>query len=60
MKATSMQNLAIIFHRGNAYRVNFAFMSKNDALSIIMSFYPNKRFAKFNDVSVFCVLIWCL
>ena len=27
LKAISMQNLAIINHNGNAYRVNFAFMS---------------------------------
>ena len=27
MKATSMQNLAIIYHGGNAYRVNFVFMT---------------------------------
>ena len=30
-----MQNLAIIFHEGNAYRVNFVFMSKNDAFNSI-------------------------
>ena len=35
MKANSMQNLAIIYHRGNAYRVNFVFMSKNDAFNLI-------------------------
>ena len=34
-KATSMQNLAIIYHEGNAYRVNFVFMSKNDAFNLI-------------------------
>ena len=28
LKAISMQNLAIISHNGNAYRVNFAFMRK--------------------------------
>ena len=33
MKAVSMQNLAIINHNGNHYRVNFAFMSKK--MSII-------------------------
>ena len=49
-KATSMQNLAIIYHEGNAYRVNFVFMSKNDAFnliknsrrSVIMSFNLNR------------------
>ena len=35
LKAISMQNLAIINHNGNAYRVNFAFMSKKDAFSLI-------------------------
>ena len=31
----SMQNLAIIKHNGNHYRVNFAFMSKKDAFNLI-------------------------
>ena len=35
MKAVSMQNLAIINHNGNHYRVNFAFMSKKDAFNLI-------------------------
>ena len=35
MKAVSMQNLAIINHNGNHYRVNFAFMSKKDAYNLI-------------------------
>ena len=30
-----MQNLAIINHNGNYYRVNFAFMSKKDAFNLI-------------------------
>ena len=30
-----MQNLAIIYHESNAYRVNFVFMSKNDAFNLI-------------------------
>ena len=30
-----MQNLAIINHNGNHYRVNLAFISKNDAFNII-------------------------
>ena len=30
-----MQNLAIIYHERNAYRVNFLFMSKNDAFNLI-------------------------
>ena len=31
LKAVNMQNLAIINHNGNHYRVNFAFISKKDA-----------------------------
>ena len=41
-KATSMQNLAIIYHEGNAYRVNFVFMSKNDAFNLIKKFKYNR------------------
>ena len=32
MKAISMHNLC---NNGNAYRINFVFMSKNDALNLI-------------------------
>ena len=35
MKAISMHNLAIGYNNGNAYRINFTFMSKNDALNLI-------------------------
>ena len=35
MKANRMQNLAIIYHKANAYRVNIVFMSKNDAFNLI-------------------------
>ena len=35
MKAISMQNLTIINHNGNYYRVIFAFMSKKDASNLI-------------------------
>ena len=35
LKAISMQNLAIINHNGNTYRVNFAFMSKKYAFNLI-------------------------
>ena len=35
LKAKSMQNLAIINHNGNHYRVNFAFISKKDAYNLI-------------------------
>ena len=35
LKAVSMQNLTIINHNGNLYRVNFAFISKKDAYNLI-------------------------
>ena len=35
LKAINMQNLAIINHNGNHYRVNFVFMSKKDAYNLI-------------------------
>ena len=35
MKAVSMQNLAIVNHNGNYYRVIFAFMTKKDAYKLI-------------------------
>ena len=35
MKVVSMQNLAIINHNRNHYRVNFAFMSKKDTYNLI-------------------------
>ena len=35
VKALSMQHLTIICHDGHAYRVNFAFMSRNDAFNLM-------------------------
>ena len=35
LKAVTMQNLTIINHNGNHYRVNFEFISKNDAHNLI-------------------------
>ena len=35
LKAPSIQHLTIIYHNGHAYRVNFMFMSKNDAFNLI-------------------------
>ena len=34
-KAISMHNLCIGYNNSNAYRINFVFMSKNDALNLI-------------------------
>ena len=35
VKAISMHNLCIGYNNGNAYRINFVFMSKNEALNLI-------------------------
>ena len=35
LKAKSMKNLAIVYHGEQAYRFNFASMSKNDAFNLI-------------------------
>ena len=35
MKELGMQNLAIIYHNGNHYRVSFAFMSKKVTYNLI-------------------------
>ena len=35
LKAVSMQNLTIINHNGNHYRVNFVFICKKDACNLI-------------------------
>ena len=35
LKAKSMKNLAIVYRGEQAYRINFASMSKNDAFNLI-------------------------
>ena len=35
IKANIMHNLAIAYNNGSAYRINFVFMSKNDALNLM-------------------------
>ena len=35
LKTSSMHNLAKGYNNGNAYKINFAFMSKNNALNLI-------------------------
>ena len=37
LKAISMHNLVIGYNNGIAYRINFIFMSKNDALNLIIN-----------------------
>ena len=44
VKALSMQHLTIIYHGGHAYRVNYMFMSRNDAFNLIKkSIIINKK-----------------
>ena len=35
VKALSMQHLTIIYYNGLAYRVNYVFMSRNDAFNLV-------------------------
>ena len=42
MKAVSIKNLAIIYFKGNACRVNFAFMTINDVTKLMNSSNLNK------------------
>ena len=35
MKANSMQNLAIIYHKGNCYHINFVFNLIKNAFNLI-------------------------
>ena len=37
LKAINMKNLAIVYRGEQAYRINFAFMSKNDAFNLIQN-----------------------
>ena len=43
MKTVSIKNLAIIYSKGNAYRVNFAFMTRNDATNLLNSSNLNNK-----------------
>ena len=43
LNAVSMQNLTIINHNGNHYRVNFAFISKKDAYNLIKNAIIDKK-----------------
>ena len=43
MKAVTFKNLAIIYSKGNAYRVNFAFMTINYATKLINSSNLNNK-----------------
>ena len=37
-KATSFNNIAIVYVKGNAYRIYFWYMSKDDAIIIMNSY----------------------
>ena len=43
MKAVSMKNLAIIYSKGNAYRVNFTFMTKHEGTNLINNSSLNSK-----------------
>ena len=43
MKVVSLKNLAIIYSKGNAYRVHFAFKSKNDATKLLNNSNLNNK-----------------
>ena len=43
IKVISLKNLAIISVKGNTYRVNFAFMSKNDATKLLNNSNLNNK-----------------
>ena len=43
MKANSMQNLAIVYFKGNAYRINFAFMDLNEATYLLNNSNKNSK-----------------
>ena len=62
MKAVSMQNLTIINHNGNYYRVIFAFMSKKDAYDLIKNavILGEKGTLFFRTVKVFYKIPFCL
>ena len=57
MKANSMQNLAIINHNGNHYRVNLVFMSKIDAFNVIKNtvIIDKKGTLKVSSTQMLCI-----
>ena len=58
LKVIIMQNLAIINHNGNHYRVNFAFMSKKDAFNLIKNaVIIDKKGNIMNKKITFCLSI---
>ena len=43
MKAVSFNNVVAVFVKGNAYRIHFVFMSKNDAINLLNSSVVNNK-----------------
>ena len=43
MKAISIKNLAIVYSKGNAYRVNFAFMIASEANNLMNNSNLSKK-----------------
>ena len=43
MKANSMQNLAIVYFKGNAYGINFTFMDLNETTYLLNNCNKNSK-----------------
>ena len=58
-KVNSIHNLCIGYNNGNAYRINFAFMSKYDALNLIKNavIIDKKRSIIKQKIVTFCLRI---
>ena len=59
LKAIRLHNLCIGYNNGNGYRINFAFMSKNDALNLIKNaiIIDKKRDIIKQKIVTFCLCI---
>ena len=53
-----MQNIAIIYHDGHAYRVNFALMSRNDAFNLMkkLVIIDKKSIIKQKKITCLCIV----
>ena len=38
-KAVGFNNIAIVYMKGNSYRINFRYMSKDDAINIMNGYF---------------------
>ena len=43
MKALSFNDVAVVSVKGNAYRIHFSFMSKNDAINLLNNSVLNNK-----------------